>query len=277
MSLRAAVAGMLKSMSPQSWDHALQIFPGALRQWVNGRRVHRLAQLLVTRSVADMYVRLMSQWQPEEGLVLGLDGYGSYSQPWSDRGGVIKQMRSWDIRQYLPDDLLVKVDRAAMSASLESRAPFLDHRVVELAFALPEDSLLRNGQGKWILRRLLDRYVPRSLIERPKAGFAVPLAQWLRGPLRDWARQLLDPNLLRKQALLDAGKILQLWDRHHVWGSFDRRLLPLERHHVRGVARGRRIHIAQGILIVLDSACSCDLRSASCHDGRGSPHFRRRS
>ena len=175
MSLRAAVAGMLKSMSPQSWDHALQIFPGALRQWVNGRRVHRLAQLLVTRSVADMYVRLMSQWQPEEGLVLGLDGYGSYSQPWSDRGGVIKQMRSWDIRQYLPDDLLVKVDRAAMSASLESRAPFLDHRVVELAFALPEDSLLRNGQGKWILRRLLDRYVPRSLIERPKAGFSVPL------------------------------------------------------------------------------------------------------
>ncbi len=221
MSLRVAVAGMLKSVSPQIWDNALSVFPGALRQRVNGRRVHRLAQLLVTRTLAEMYVCLMSQWQPEEGLVLGLDGYGSYSRPWSDRGGAIEQMRSWDIRQYLPDDLLVKVDRAAMSASLESRAPLLDYRVVELAFALPEQALVRDGQTKWILRRVLDRYVPRKLIDRPKAGFSVPLAQWIRGPLREWAQDLLDPVTLRAQARLDYERVALLWEQHQS-GKYDR-------------------------------------------------------
>jgi asparagine synthase (glutamine-hydrolysing) len=221
MGLRVAAAAALRCASPQGWDRAFTLLPASRRQSINGRRVHRLAQLLVSRSLAEMYVRLMSQWQPEEELVLGVRGSVTDRLRWSAQGTPIAQMRRWDVGQYLPDDLLVKVDRAAMSASLESRAPLLDHRVVELAFALPERLLVRDGQGKWILRRVLDRYVPRELIERPKAGFAVPLAQWLSGPLRDWAQQLLDPAMLKAQGQLDADKITQLW-RQHQSGRFDR-------------------------------------------------------
>ena len=108
-----------------------------------------------------------------------------------------------------------------MSASLESRAPLLDHRVVDLAFALPERVLIREGRGKWILRKVLDRYVPRELIDRPKAGFSIPLAAWLRGPLHSWAMHLLNSTELSKEAGLDRGKIALLWTQHQA-GSFDR-------------------------------------------------------
>ena len=221
MGLRSAAAAALRCASAQAWDRVFTLLPEARRQSINGRRVHRLAQLMVSRSLSEMYVRLMSQWQPEEGLVLGIRGTVTDRLRWPVQGTPIEQMRRWDVGQYLPDDLLVKVDRAAMSASLESRAPLLDHRVVELAFALPERMLVRGDQGKWILRRVLDRYVPRELIERPKAGFAVPLAQWLRGPLRAWAQELLAPVRLKAQGQLDADKITQLWQQHQT-GSFDR-------------------------------------------------------
>jgi asparagine synthase (glutamine-hydrolysing) len=130
-------------------------------------------------------------------------------------------MSRWDVGQYLPDDLLVKVDRASMSASLESRAPLLDHRLVELAFALPPRMLVRGGVGKWVLRRILDRYVPRELIERPKAGFSIPLGEWLRGPLRDWAESHLDTSKLAAEGFFDASKISVMWNQH-LSGSYDR-------------------------------------------------------
>jgi asparagine synthase (glutamine-hydrolysing) len=168
-----------------------------------------------------MYVRLISQWQPEEELVLGERRSVNDGLSWLAQGSNVEQMRRWDVGQYLPDDLLVKVDRAAMSTSLESRAPFLDHRVVEFAFALPDSMLVRQGQGKWILRQVLDRYVPRKLIERPKAGFAVPLASWLRGPLRTWAQDLLNPARLEAEGLLNASMVSQLWVQHQQ-GRFDR-------------------------------------------------------
>ncbi|MDP1537830.1 MAG: asparagine synthase (glutamine-hydrolyzing) [Burkholderiales bacterium] len=221
MGLRRGAARALRSASPQGWDRVLGLLPVARRQSINGRRVHRLAQLLASNSLAEMYVRLMSQWQPEEGLVLGVRGSVIDPLRWTAQGTPIQQMRRWDMGQYLPDDLLVKVDRAAMSASLESRAPLLDHRVVELAFALPERMLVRDGQGKWILRRVLDRYVPRELIERPKAGFSVPLAKWLRGPLEPWASDLLDPARMRRDGLLDAENVAAMWQEHRC-GSFDR-------------------------------------------------------
>ena len=223
MGLRAAAAATLRCASAQAWDRVFALLPEAHRQSINGRRVHRLAQLMVSRSLAEMYVRLMSQWQPEEGLVLGVRGAVTDRLSWPVQGTPIEQMRRWDVGQYLPDDLLVKVDRAAMSASLESRAPLLDHRVVELAFALPERMLVRGDQGKWILRRVLDRYVPRELIERPKAGFSIPIATWLRGPLRPWAESLLNPAKLVNQGFLDAGKVSEMWSQH-VAGSYDRSL-----------------------------------------------------
>lgn len=221
MGVRRAAASILQSFSAQGWDRVLGFLPASQRQRINGRRVHRLAQLMVSRSIGEMYVRLMSQWQPEEGLVLGTTRRDFPLVNWSQKDDPIEAMRRWDVGQYLPDDLLVKVDRASMSASLESRAPLLDHRVVELAFALPQRMLVRDGVGKWVLRGVLDRYVPRELIERPKAGFSIPLGDWLRGPLRDWAETLLNVEKLSGQGFLDAEKVSVMW-RQHLSSSYDR-------------------------------------------------------
>ncbi len=221
MFVRRAISSMLQRFSAQGWDRILRHLPASQRQRVNGRRVHRLAQLMVSSSIGEMYIRLMSQWQPEEGLVLGSGRRCFPDINWAKTCDPTEAMRRWDVSQYLPDDLLVKVDRASMSASLESRAPLLDHRVVELAFALPQRMLVRGGVGKWALRRVLDRYVPRELIERPKAGFAIPIGDWLRGPLRDWAETLLNLETLSGQGLLNAKKVSVMWQQH-LSGSYDR-------------------------------------------------------
>ena len=223
LALRRPFAAMLQSVSAQGWDGLFAILPESQRGRVNGRRMHRLAQLIVSGSLGEMYERLMTQWQPEDELVLGASTAFSLSQDWPLSSDDIGMIRRWDFLQHLPDDLLVKVDRAAMSASLETRAPLLDRRVVELAFALPKRMLVRDGVGKWVLRRVLDRYVPRELIDRPKAGFSIPLAEWLRGPLRGWAEDLLCPANIRSQGLLDAEKVTKIWEQH-VSGVFDRSL-----------------------------------------------------
>lgn len=220
MPLRAMAAQLLRAATPQTWDRMLAWLPPSRRLTINGRRIHRLAQLLSSNSLGEMYVRLMSQWQAEDALVLGASTTRSTGF-WPPGGTAIAQMQRRDLHQYLPDDLLVKVDRAAMSASLESRAPMLDHRVVELALALPQRLLIREGQGKWLLRRVLDRHVPRSLIDRPKAGFSVPLAAWLRGPLKTWASDLLVEDHLKRQGLLDAARVAAMWQ-EHLSGRYDR-------------------------------------------------------
>lgn len=221
LALRRAAARALRAPSAEAWDRLFMALPASLRRSVNGRRMHRLAQLLVAGSLGEMYVRLVSQWQPEQNLVRNASQRNFTLANWDAQRPPVEAMRLWDIRQYLPDDLLVKVDRASMHASLEMRAPLLDHRVAELGFAMPERMLLRDGVGKWALRQLLYRHVPRELIERPKAGFSIPLDQWLRGPLRGWAEELLAPSQLIADGLIDAQSVDALW-REHTAGKFDR-------------------------------------------------------
>ncbi|HFB66307.1 MAG TPA: asparagine synthase (glutamine-hydrolyzing) [Aeromonadales bacterium] len=221
LSFRKLSSAMLCAFSAQGWDRVLGFLPQNQRQTINGRRIHRLAQLMTATDISEMYVRLMSQWQPEDGLVLGTDGQHYSKINWLQTKAPIEAMRRWDVQQYLCDDLLVKVDRASMSSSLESRAPLLDHKIVELAFALPGRMLIRGDKGKWVLRQVLDRYVPRELIERPKVGFSVPLGDWLRGPLRNWAESLLSPSLLEQQGMLNPEKVNFMWQ-EHLSGYYDR-------------------------------------------------------
>src|SRR6185436_5795882 len=181
----------LTSLSPRTWDR----LRGRL-----GERVHKVARVMKGGDVDAMYFELVSHW-PD--IVVSGQGAGDGGQvavaPVLDRGGwpplsdPVERMMYFDQISYLPDDILAKVDRASMAASLESREPLLDYRLVEFAWTLPLSMKVRNGKGKHVLRRVLYRYVPESMIERPKMGFGIPLGAWLRGPLREWAESLLDP------------------------------------------------------------------------------------
>jgi asparagine synthase (glutamine-hydrolysing) len=159
----------------------------------------------------------MSHWANPGDIVLQGDEPPNYFNSGESAAGIsgyFESMMLSDTLNYLPDDILVKVDRAAMGVSLETRVPLLDHRVVEFAWRLPLHMKVRNGQGKWVLRQVLDKYVPRELIERPKMGFGVPIDSWLRGPLRDWAESLLDESRLRSEGFFNPGPIRKKWAEH---------------------------------------------------------------
>ncbi len=218
---RRGLAHALRAWSPQQWDRGLGGVGvrSALGRKVTGDRLHKLAGVLAGDSDRIMYRDLMSHWRDADSVALGArEPKTVITDPasWAAVHDLVPWMMYVDLVGYLPDDILVKVDRATMGVSLESRAPFLDHSVVEFAWALPQEMKVRGGLGKRILRSLLDRYVPRHLVDRPKMGFGVPLDSWLRGPLKEWAAALLDPARLRREGYLDEAHVTRKWTEHQL-------------------------------------------------------------
>ncbi|MEZ0246228.1 MAG: asparagine synthase (glutamine-hydrolyzing) [Methylophilaceae bacterium] len=219
--LRRATARALTMLSPHAWnnklDRAMPLLPQRLRYSNMGDKLHKLAGLLNADCPETIFRQLVSHWEDPAQLVLGAkEPMTPISDPaaWLDCPDLPRRMMYLDTITYLPDDILVKVDRAAMGVSLETRVPLLDHRVVEFAWRLPLEMKIRHGQGKWLLRQLLHRHVPREMIERPKMGFGVPLDHWLRGPLQDWAEALLSEDRLRNDGYLNFKPIRQKWAEH---------------------------------------------------------------
>ena len=221
VSLRRLVASILLAVPPQSWDRVARALAYGVPRLKGvsqpGDKLHKGAGVLACRNIDELYLGLVSHHLDPAALVLGgaeadtlLTGF---APDFSDMTSV-QRMMAKDLITYLPDDILVKVDRAAMGVSLETRVPLLDHRVVEFAWRMPMNLKIRDGQSKWALRQVLYRHVPRELIDRPKMGFGIPLQQWLRGPLREWAEALLNERRIEQEGYLQAAPIRRLWEEH---------------------------------------------------------------
>jgi len=217
--MRRLIAAGLNVVPGRAWDAlggALgPLCPRLLRN-SPGDKFSRVARMLRERSPAGFYDELISHWKDPAALVPGARLAPLELAESAARAGLsdIEFMQAHDTLAYLPNDILVKVDRAAMAVSLETRAPFLDRRVLEFAWTVPESLKVRDGNGKWLMRELLARHVPRPLFERPKQGFGIPLGPWLRGPLRDWAEALLSPAALADSGLFDPAPIRRKWQEH---------------------------------------------------------------
>jgi asparagine synthase (glutamine-hydrolysing) len=212
---------VLRAVKPDVWDNLMQgVEPLLPQKWhlaSAGDKAHKLSEVLTLSSGHAYLLRLASCWQDPTRVVADAHEPATVlTDPaaWPRTNDLAQWMMAMDAQSYLPDDILVKVDRSAMANSLETRVPMLDHRVVEFALRMPLHMKIRDGQGKWILRQVLHRYVPRELIERPKMGFALPMDQWLRGPLRDWAEALLGERRLREEGYFDPMPIRKKWKEH---------------------------------------------------------------
>lgn len=180
-----------------------------------GEKLNKLGRAIKgVHNLDDLYMRLVSEWQDPGSVVKGTGGEADAAIHVPANLSAAERMMYCDSMSYLPDDILCKVDRAAMATSLETRVPFLDHRVAELAWRIPLHMKIRGTEGKWALRQVLYKHVPRELIDRPKAGFAIPLGQWLRGPLRDWAEALLDEKRLQREGYFYPAPIRTKWAEH---------------------------------------------------------------
>ena len=219
ITLRSGLSRMLKTPAPLVADKMGRLL-GAIsgdRTWGLGfaRRAETLMALLGARDQGAFYVPFISDWLDPARLVIGgTEPKTVMTAPTFALSNFVEQMMAVDTVSYLPDEILAKVDRAAMGTSLETRVPFLDHRVVEYAWRLPLSMKLRDGKAKWILRQVLHKYVPEQLVDRPKMGFGVPIDIWLRGPLRDWAEGLLSESRLRQEGFFKAEPIRRKWTEH---------------------------------------------------------------
>jgi asparagine synthase (glutamine-hydrolysing) len=220
-SLRGALSNCMTQVSPEAWNALFSTLrpalPKSLRYANPGDKIHKLSEVLGARTQKDVFMSPLSHWnRPEQVVLGGTEGRSRFDEQtfdtWmKDSSGVMMLL---DSLTYLPDDILVKVDRAAMAVSLETRVPFLDHRLIEFAWTLPLHMKIRGRSSKWILRRLLERHIPSALIERPKMGFGVPIDHWLRGPIREWAEALLAPDRLQSEGYLNPEMIHLKWREH---------------------------------------------------------------
>lgn len=225
--LRRMVSRGFQSISPSAWDSLFGLVKGFapknLQEKRFGARLHKLAKMISASKPEDMYKSLVSHFNDPSSVAIGsvepLSLPGDM-QTGRFAGGFAQKMMLNDTLTYLPDDILAKVDRASMAVSLEVRVPMLDHRLVEFAARLPLDQKMRGGNGKILLRKTLDRYVTRELIERPKMGFGVPIGSWLRGPLREWAEALLNEKRLAGEGFFNPGPVTARW-REHLSGARD--------------------------------------------------------
>jgi len=224
-ALRQVLGKSIQQVPIEAWDQLGCKIPGTYGVARLGDKAHKLAYRMKTvKSLDDLYKSLVTEWPANMEIVKGDNHLASQLDNHELVAGLSDaehRMMLWDTLTYLPDDILTKVDRAAMGVSLETRVPFLDHRVAELAWRLPLNMKIRDGVGKWALRQVLYKYVPKELIERPKAGFSIPVGQWLRGPLRDWAEALLDERRLEQEGYLKSAPIREIWSQHlsgrHDW------------------------------------------------------------
>lgn len=208
---RRAIAARLTALGAERWNRLVRVQPQF------GERLHKIAELLPLEGPEEIYRHLVSQWPDPASLVQGgtEPPVPLLDSAWQPKGlSFAERMMYGDALSYLPNDVLTKVDRASMAVSLEARAPLLDQRVFEYAWSLPLKMKIREGQGKWLLRQVLSRYVPAALFERPKQGFTVPVGEWLRGPLKDWAEEMLAEKRLAGEGYLNAPLVRGVWEEH---------------------------------------------------------------
>ncbi len=220
---RKLISSGARAISEEGWDRILSLVPaGDKREALSGFKVHKYASLLGQEDSMARYDLINSRWFAPENVVRGLTNGSKRgaAQTYPGHFDLIELMAVADLNQYLPEDILTKLDRTSMAVSLESRVPILDHEVVAFALSLPLSFKRSNGKGKMVLRKVLDKYVPRELIERPKQGFSVPVSEWIRGPLRDWAEDLFQKARTQHGEILDADVIQYKW-REHVSGGRD--------------------------------------------------------
>jgi asparagine synthase (glutamine-hydrolysing) len=227
--LRNFLADRITAFSPNTWNKLLKIFLRSNYLGNSGDLMYKFSRVLRCKTLDHAYLKLTSHFDNPTEIVLNskiqktrLSNYNSELNQFDNQ----QKMMIFDALTYLPDDILVKVDRASMANSLEIRTPFLDHRIVEFSWQIPQSLKLKDGQGKWILRQILNKYVPKKITERPKMGFGVPIDIWLRGPLRDWAESLLNETRLKNEGYFDKNHIRTIWKehlskkknwQHHLW------------------------------------------------------------
>ena len=215
-SIKKLMSKIMFSLSEENWNFIL----GRLmrNRYSNiGHKIHKTANIVSSKSIRDLHFKLISQIQNPSDWLKDSNEYESVFNDNEDRFkelDSVEIMMAYDLISYLPTDILTKVDRAAMSVSLETRVPFLDPDVIQFSASIPMEFKIRNGVTKWLLREVLYKHVPKDLIERPKMGFAVPLAEWLRGPLKDWAESLLDEKRLHQEGFFNVEFVRDKWSEH---------------------------------------------------------------